>query len=379
MIEFKGNCGHLIRARDEDAGKVVRCSYCGREATVVRPSREGDPEALLGAVEATGVYDALATKAVRKSHRARKRAEKRVASGKPANIDPFAVILKMTYLAIVIVLGAVAWKYVPGLYRELTGTQTAIDRPDDIVEPAASPPPVVVNEPTLTPPANRLGLLVANLGIHPEGAYVSSVPPGGLILQMPGWDLGDAIFTNDESRVQLHCNDAVKLTPGRHTIAVAVRINDPVLMRMTGYADLRRVLESGVSKSEATKRLSAYLLPDDDVTQRMERIGKYTYIVRVYEVEVNKSWVAVTALFLPRVELTELMTYLPAQKMFAFDRGNVERELTFYEVAATDQPLMLDALARVGRISYRRSADAPYRMYQIDPVDGAVTTELLGY
>lgn len=378
MIEFKGNCGHLIRARDEDAGKVVRCSYCGREATVVRPSREGDPEGLLDAVEATGVYDAMATKAVRKSHRARKRAEKRVAAGKPANIDPFAVILKMTYLAIVIVLGAVAWKYVPGLYRELTGTQPAIERPG-IDELAASPPPPLVNVPTPTPPANRLGLLVANLGIHPEGAYVSSVPPGGLILQMPGWNLGDAIFTDDESRVQLHCNDAVKLTPGRHTIAVAVRINDPALMRMTGYADLRRVLESGVSKSEATKRLSAYLLPDDDVTQRMERIGKYTYIARVYEVEVNKSWVAVTALFLPRVELTELMGYLPAPKMFAFDRGNVERELTFYEVPAADQPRLLDALGRVGRISYRRSADAPYRMYQIDPVDGAVTTEQLGY
>ena len=34
MIEFKAECGHTIRAKDEDVGKVVRCAYCGREAQV---------------------------------------------------------------------------------------------------------------------------------------------------------------------------------------------------------------------------------------------------------------------------------------------------------------------------------------------------------
>ena len=34
MIEFKAECGHTVRARDEDAGGVIRCSYCGRNAKV---------------------------------------------------------------------------------------------------------------------------------------------------------------------------------------------------------------------------------------------------------------------------------------------------------------------------------------------------------
>ena len=34
MIEFKADCGHTVRAKDDDAGKVVRCAYCGREAQV---------------------------------------------------------------------------------------------------------------------------------------------------------------------------------------------------------------------------------------------------------------------------------------------------------------------------------------------------------
>ncbi len=34
MIEFKADCGHTVRARDEDGGGVVRCSYCGKPAPV---------------------------------------------------------------------------------------------------------------------------------------------------------------------------------------------------------------------------------------------------------------------------------------------------------------------------------------------------------
>jgi translation initiation factor IF-2 len=34
MIEFKAECGHTVRAKNEDAGQAVRCSYCGKAAKV---------------------------------------------------------------------------------------------------------------------------------------------------------------------------------------------------------------------------------------------------------------------------------------------------------------------------------------------------------
>ncbi|HRX87134.1 MAG TPA: hypothetical protein P5572_19075 [Phycisphaerae bacterium] len=377
MIEFKGECGHLIRARDEDAGKVVRCSYCGREAVVARPPTDDEGENLLDAVEQTGVFDADATRAVRKSHKRRKRAEKRLAQGKSATVDPFAVILKMTYVAVIIVIGAVVWKYVPGLYQQLAGaspTPTPTAVAEATPPPAATPGPVHPTELT-----ERRGLLTASLEIHPDGAYVASVPAGGLVLHLAEGGAVDAVFNRDDAQTDLRTNALLKLNPGRHTIAVAVRINDPLLMRMPGYPDLRRALESSDSTSESEKRLASWLLPDDDVTARTVRIGKYRYVARVYDVDVRGGWVGVTALFLPREPLGDLMTFLPTGRVYGFDTANVERELTFYRVPAEDRPLLLDALARVGRMAYRPAEDKPYRMFQIDPVDGAVTTDSLGF
>lgn len=375
MIEFKGACGHLIRARDEDAGKLVRCSYCGREAVVARPHAADDPENLLDAVEQTGVYDADATRAQRRTHRERKRAEKRLAKGKPATIDPFAVILKMTYVAVIIVIGAVVWKYVPGLYQQLAGGPS----PTPVVQ--ATPPPGATPPAATPPPAGltqRRGLLTASLEIHPDGAYVASVPAGGLVLHTTEGGV-DALFTRDEARTDLRSNALLKLNPGRHLVAVAVLINDPLLMRMPGYPELRRALEESGSDSESSKRLTSWLLPDDSLTARCVRIGKYRYVARVYEVETSGTWVGVTALFLPRAPLPELMEFLPTGQVYGFERTDVERELAFYQVPAADRPLLLDALARVGRMAYRPGESQPYRMYQIDPVDGTVTSEALGY
>jgi hypothetical protein len=377
MIEFKGDCGHLIRARDEDLGKVVRCSYCGKEAVVVRAGGAHDPESdLLDAVEQTGEYDAYATKAVRKSHKARKRAEKRLAKGKSANVDPFAVILKMTYVAVVIVIGAVVWKYVPGLYESLTGNSGPSPTPDgggQVVQatPQATPPAGPVS-------ASKHGLLTDRLDIHPQGVYVASVPESALIFHATGWGLGEQVLTDKDATQERRAPGAVKLAAGRHTVAVAVRINDPGLMRMPGYRELRRALEANAGR-DASKRMAAYFMPDDHVAQTLVRIGKYQYLVRIYEVDVDGMWLAITALFLPRADLSAVMAHLPAQTRFGFSRADVERELAFYEVSREDTRLLLDALARIGRMGYRHEPDGPYRMFQIDPVDGAITSEQLGY
>lgn len=377
MIEFKGDCGHLIRARAEDVGKVVRCSYCGKEATVVRAARADDPEEdLLDAVEQTGVFDADVTKVQRRSHRDRKRAEKRLAAGKPATVDPFAVILRMTYVAVIVVIGAVAFKYAPGLYESLVPQSQPSPSPTTDPFVASTPPHERTPAPTLAP--QRHGLLTERLDVHPDGAYISSVPKKGLVFHVPQWNALTEIFVKDEARHAQPSNTIVKLKPGRHTIAVAVRINDAALMRLTGYKELRRALEASTS-DDAAKRMAAYFVPDDAIAQRLVKIGRHQYIARVYEIEVQDNWAAVTALFLPRRPLAESMTYLPTDITYAFDRTDVERELRFYEVPDNDCNALLDALARVGRMCYRQSEDQRYRMFQIDPTDGVVTSEALDY
>ncbi len=42
MIEFKADCGHIIQAPDRDAGKIVKCAYCGREIEAPAPTEEPD-------------------------------------------------------------------------------------------------------------------------------------------------------------------------------------------------------------------------------------------------------------------------------------------------------------------------------------------------
>ena len=34
MIEFTAECGHTVRAKDDAAGEVVRCTYCGNQVEV---------------------------------------------------------------------------------------------------------------------------------------------------------------------------------------------------------------------------------------------------------------------------------------------------------------------------------------------------------
>ena len=71
MIEFKAECGHTVRAKDEDAGKVVRCSYCGREAPVPSKGEDRDElEYLFSEVEKTGVYEAQSGRERRRRMRA---------------------------------------------------------------------------------------------------------------------------------------------------------------------------------------------------------------------------------------------------------------------------------------------------------------------
>ena len=96
MIEFKAECGHTVRARDEDGGGVVRCSYCGKPANV--PEGGGDDlDFLFNDVE----QDANEPKRAKRRGKS-KRAAKRM--GAQGEFNPFAVVLRLCYVALLIII-----------------------------------------------------------------------------------------------------------------------------------------------------------------------------------------------------------------------------------------------------------------------------------
>ncbi len=362
MIEFKGECGHTIRARDEDSGKIVRCSYCGKEALVTRQAQD-DLDVLFDQVEQTGSYDAQATRVGQKSHKAQARQKKRLAAGKPAQaFDPFDIAMKMTYVAVVIILIVVGMKYVPGLYQNLTGEP---ETPKQTHKANAAP--------TNNNPAHsrRKGLLTETLNSQQEGVYVSSVPSGAGIYHLPKTSVHGSILEDPMANKNIRTNRALRLNPGKHTIAVAIRINDAELMGLTGYKDLRTKIEENASDRDQAIR--NYFMPDGSIHTRVEKLRGTLHLVRVFECEVDsQTWESTTAIFLPKETSPEkMMTLLRGENQFGIEDVEVDRELRFYGVTGADLSYVEDVLKRIGVAPYR-GEDGTYRLFRIDPATGTI-------
>ena len=375
MIEFKGDCGHTIRARDEDAGKAVRCSYCGREAMV--PQREQDDlDALFDEVERTGVYDPQATKVGQKSHRARERTGKRPASarGKPAaqNFDPFAVALKMTYVAVIIIVIVFLWYQVPKLKRFLPSSA------------ANTPPPAATVAPVAPQAEHRpgtLGLIFPSLDRAQSGFFVTSVPTKAAIYAVEGWNVDlDKLQENpcpDPS--DNLTNRSIRMNKGRYTVGVALPIDDTDLMRFNGYREVRRKIEENTGALTRTdeENIAKYFIPDGSKQTLVPRIRGEYHILRTYEVDVyERAWTPITAIFLPAaLSLEEVVHYLPTRKVYVLDEDAVNTELNYHGVAdETDQKYIKDALEIIGKAFYE-TAPGAYLIFQVRIEDGTIKTE----
>jgi hypothetical protein len=373
MIEFKGQCGHIIRARDEDAGKVVRCPYCGRDAAVAAPAGD-EAGALLDAVERTGHFDAVATRQGQKQ--ARTNQKRKAATGengdkRPANapLDPFAVTMKMIYVAAIVIVVAVAWKYGSMAVNKLKNAPLITGG-----TPKPSTVPVSGPSATTAPSDSKFGLLSERLNPDQEGVYVSSVPAGAMVFSVPRAG-GDASMVEDASADRnMETNHPLRLTPGRHSVAIAVRVNHPALMELPGYAEVRRKIES--DEFDSRLLLNSFFVPDRATDSRVMRVRGLRHIVRAYEVDVPaRTWMPVTALFLPREKLTAILPHLSRTAAYGFDEPQVRSELGFYGVPPAEQADVLDALRRLGKVSYQTEADGPYRLFQINLRDGALISE----
>ena len=374
MIEFKGDCGHTIRARDEDAGKVVRCSYCGREGMVPEGSHD-ELESLFTEVEQTGEFDAHVTKAGRKQHRSVAKAARRAASGKPAaGLDPFSVALKMTYAAVAIIVVAVAFNQGPKWYKQLVG-----NRGDQQATPTPSPAGNT-GDGGRPRPGQRMGLVEHKLPKGQDGIFVACTPAGHEVYKVSQkdagkWDDSTAITSVSDARVRPQINGTSRTNPGSYVIGVALRINNSELMKLPGYREIRRQIEN--QTADDNQLVSQYFVPDGSISTHVERAGGVIYVVRLYEIEVRRAkWEPVRALFLPREDLEKLMHYLPRKVAYRFNESDIRSELEFYAVPENDQIYILDALERLGRIVYPLEHGG-YRVFQIDIENGSLNSRTL--
>lgn len=378
MIEFKAECGHTVRAKDEDTGKVVRCSYCGQDATV--PDRlEDDDLDRLFTDEDLGKDPAPRQPVSAQVVKSKRRWwSKRPRRGPEKEFNPFALVIKLCYYTCLIigVIVIVQVAVIP-LIREYQNRQLTT-RAQTQRQPRAPKP----RQPSASPPSTpRQGLR----GLSGDGGlYVSCVPAGARIYYLPVQE-GEPVprdRIDDHARSCSVCSagKVPRVSRGEYLVEFALPWSDPKLNRYPGFEDFRRRLRRTNSTSERRKLMRDYFVPDEAdevfVCERPDQI----YLVRHYRgVQVrDKRWTAVRALFLPRIaedggkqksfEVGSLIEYLP-KPQYGFEKDHVRNELEFFQVAAADQAGVLEALQRFGVVSCRAEDRKTY-MFKVDIASG---------
>lgn len=347
MIEFKAECGHTVRAKDDDGGKVVRCSYCGREARVPDQQDEGDRDLdfLFGEVELSAESEAHAPK---RRRRRSNRSNPFASSNDRADI--MGLVLKMVYVAIILtVVIVVGRKFIlPAVMgQNQTENRQATPRP-----PRGSKPSTLSNP--------DRGGLTATLDAKKSGIYVDSVPEGARIYIVDQSKVSNArtafdILGTPACDLNKRARTFIDLREGSGFLVLCtLPINARGLKTYPGYRDLRERVEAG----EELASLDEFLLPDKaDNTGTVEFRDDFL-LYRLYEVDVApKQWSPVIALFLPHQSVAQNSRYLPKRKAFTFDKSEANSEMDFYGFPPTDQSFLIQSLESIGAMVYRFERD----------------------
>ncbi|MHC5110555.1 MAG: hypothetical protein ACYTHJ_11845 [Planctomycetota bacterium] len=389
MIEFKAECGHTVRARDDNAGGVVRCSYCGKEAAVPE-NREDDLDFLFRDIE-----QGEESKGKRKKRKKTRAVFKSGKNNKP--FDPFAVILKLCYAAaLIVVVIVVGRKFVLPLIRGETVKPPAVAAGNGDAQSANADsdkkPGRRRRGGTTTVSGSTKGY--ANKGRKGlRGLFVDSTPPGasGYFVKQDEAPREGRI-NRMVGAVSFRIGDTEKCSRasnGRYMVEVAIPWNDNGLVRYKGYRQFRRDIERA-NENERRKLVNRYFLPDESESVAdvfIDESPDQIYIVHQYrdvEVHNDRSPKGVRALFLPRIldedkrlNMEELvLNYLPTDERYNFDEEHVKNELDYYDVSGADQPFVIKALKRVGKIPYI-TPDGKTRLFMINIHDGRFSQKVI--
>ena len=337
MIEFKSDCGHTIRVKDEDAGKKVRCSYCGNEAEV--PSSDAEDIDFLFADLGE---DALA------SSKKRTKMAAPFSVGRRRDFNPFDIALKLVYATILIVVVVVVFKKVVQPYYT-----DAMDIDDEWVDDVADQTPTRGARSASLPDSD--GGLIGLSGRG--GLYIASFPSGATAYYVdsdavrPGQRVSEA-----KNCVRGYTDAQINVSSGVFTVEVVLPWNAPSLTRYPGYTALRRRLENAASRTEKDQIVTDYFLPDGAGRVFVSQTEDQIYVVRQFHGVVTRSdrWTAIHALFIPADLGAEeaIQRFIPAKTNYTFDEEHVRGELDYYNVPAADRMFVLEALKRIGVMPY---------------------------
>ena len=367
MIEFKAECGHTVRARDEDGGGVVRCSYCGKPANV--PEGSGDDlDFLFNDVE----QDSIESKGGKRLRGKSKRAAKRMRAR--GEFNPFAVVLRLCYAALLIIIVLVVGNQfvIPlfqkgGVAKRTSGSEKTgrgiVDAPGE--DPGSS---------KATSGRKRQA--------RPGTLYAGSTPAGARIFCIKADEAPPEGRIHRTRNVTTCANDICKPRGyGVFVVEVAIPVRHTQLRLGPGYLDFRRKLNNATKDKMRQQAAEEYFIPDGSVILVDQAQGQ-EYIVRQYRnVERRKDRpTAVRALFLPRIPLASGRGYsidalvrdafVPEGEKYEFNVSDVSSELkSIYEIDQPERDAIVEALRRIGAISYETNVGRTW-LFKIDPQNG---------
>ena len=367
MIEFKAECGHTVRARDEDGGGVVRCSYCGKPATV--PEGSGDDlDFLFTDVEQSTDNAKSSKRRWRKAKAAAKRKKT------PGEFNPFAVVLRLCYAALLIIIVLIVGdKFIIPLFQEGgVPDRVSRQRADD---PLQDEPP----RPDGKPGRSRSGWVKRSL---PGTLYASSVPAGASIFCISAADAPPQ-GRIPRGRNAVVCIDGICKPRGygRFVVEVAMNVQHGHLKHGPDYYEFRKKLRDATTAKQRNRAAERYFIPDGSEMFVDEDQGQMWVIRQYRNVERRKDRpTAVRALFLPRIShasghgfsVDELVKdeFIPSGKNYRFDDAEVSVDLQkLHAIPKVDRDAIIEALRRIGVIAFV-TPDGRTRLFSIDVQQG---------
>ncbi len=386
MIEFKADCGHIIQAPDRDAGKIVKCAYCGREIEAPAPTEE--PDILFHEVD---LNELAKGEHVSGSGGMTIQGQQQEGKFAPSAADLAQTGNKILRYALLVAFGAicvtvlvlVTWSVFnisksPGDSTQ-SNRSTAMGTPPKpesqrraevpatpVQRPSQEERAPVETRPRSAPTQGRqnFAFSAASQGVFVE-AFNKNVR---IYVRSADFD-SDETLGADESEFRGTGATQLSVPAGRSRIAVTLDTADSNLNQIRGFEELRDQLEIESDASSA----GAFFARDISVgTSYIDEIGVEPRLVRYYEVEVRPGqWTLITNLFVPRGSISTIVTRLPNVDLYEFDTEATRRELSSLDVAVEDTSVVMEILARAGQVVYP-GPDSTHTVFEIDLRDGSL-------
>jgi len=343
MIEFRAACGHSVRAKDSDAGKTVKCTYCGKMVQVPYPDDASDE---LFAEAQTAPRAATRPVAPRMGRR-----------GVRAPTGLVKILLGVTYLGVAVIAVVLGLRLVLArLPGEKAGPQTSPQQRRTSRDPEPGSPGSAKN-----PYTNCRELKMGEAGL-----VLLSVPSGAKIYLSEVKE-GESLEANPTRNSKLLVGSTPKVLdkqkPGRFRIGFEFSMSAPPLQGWPGYREFRvEVQEKGRSD------VDYFVYDDADEVGISDRGYGPPLIYRTYEAILrNKEWSSVIALFVPDQPVEDYLGHAPKDKQFEFDGQYAEYELKEIYGVEEDAGTLISALRLMGKVVWPTDPQEPPVVFQVQP------------